>query len=139
MDFSLNAKFPFKVFGARLPKSPTLEWIHKIYKQLYDLSAYAVYAHVNQHPGAVELDDVQDGSLPISYNMAMTTKTLVMCPRRSGGESIYRQDGTEIGKVELNGTVLGGTLLVKSEELFTALKTDSKGLETILAAIGVPS
>ena len=51
---------------------------------------------------------------------------------------VHRQDGTEIAAVELNGTVLGGTLMVKNEELYGVLETDYEKLGGILTAIGIP-
>jgi ATP adenylyltransferase len=51
---------------------------------------------------------------------------------------IKNSDGEEIGSVALNGTVLGGTLLVKSEAEWNALRNDESKLKGILSAIGFP-
>jgi ATP adenylyltransferase len=52
---------------------------------------------------------------------------------------IKNDDGEEIGFVALNGTLLGGTLLVKSEAEYSALRNNKSKLVEILSAIGFPS
>jgi len=75
----------------------------------------------------------------ISYNLAMTQKAIVLCPRLNEGSDISDSDGTSMDSVALNGTLLGGTLLVKSEREFQALSSnDGNKLERIMAAVGVP-
>lgn len=63
---------------------------------------------------------------------------MVLCPRSSEGMRIKNSDGEEIGLVALNGTVLGGTLLVKSEAEFSTLRNDQSTLVKVLSAIGFP-
>lgn len=63
---------------------------------------------------------------------------MVLCPRASEGTKIKSNNGGDIGPVSLNGTVLGGTLLVKSEAEWDALRNDQSKLMDILAAIGFP-
>jgi sulfate adenylyltransferase (ADP) / ATP adenylyltransferase len=60
----------------------------------------------------------------------MTTSGMAICPRRS--------DGSDVGYVELNGTLLGGTLMVKNEEEWDILRTQPEKLTFILNAIGLP-
>jgi ATP adenylyltransferase len=52
---------------------------------------------------------------------------------------IKHRNGEDIGLVALNGTVLGGTLLVKSEAEYSALRDDHSKLVDILSAIGFAS
>jgi ATP adenylyltransferase len=63
---------------------------------------------------------------------------MVLCPRASEGMKIKDSNGEDIGLVALNGTVLGGTLLVKSEAEYSALRNDKSRLVDVLSAIGFP-
>jgi ATP adenylyltransferase len=68
----------------------------------------------------------------------MTTSGMAIVPRRSEGSMLKRDDGTEIGFVQLNGTTLGGTMLVKYLELWEALRARPDKLDDILRDIGIP-
>lgn len=61
---------------------------------------------------------------------------MVLCPRSCEGSKIQGKDGDLIGPVCLNGTLLGGTVLVKSEAEFHTLKSDNSKLEGVLGTIG---
>ena len=50
---------------------------------------------------------------------------------------VQRRDKSDIGMVALNGTLLGGTLMVKDEELFAVLKENAGKLEEVLQAVGI--
>lgn len=52
---------------------------------------------------------------------------------------LRRKDGSEVDFVALNGTVLAGTLMVKSEEAFEMLKEDAGRLGSVLRGIGLPN
>lgn len=75
---------------------------------------------------------------PISYNLGFTSRAFVLCPRASEGLEVQSSAGKTVGLIALNGTVLGGTLLVKSEEEWDVLRNDESKLTAILQAIGVP-
>lgn len=75
---------------------------------------------------------------PISYNLGLTKKSMVLCPRTSEGLEIKNVDGKIIGSVALNGTLLAGTLLVKSEIEWDAVRKDEGILVDVLGTIGVP-
>ncbi|KPI36152.1 5',5'''-P-1,P-4-tetraphosphate phosphorylase 2 [Cyphellophora attinorum] len=74
-----------------------------------------------------------------SYNLALTLKHMAICPRRSETTDI---PGLEAGKhqVALNGTVLGGTMMVKHAEEWETLKNmnGTEELEEMLSKIGFP-
>ncbi|KAL2753049.1 hypothetical protein ACRALDRAFT_1065988 [Sodiomyces alcalophilus JCM 7366] len=76
----------------------------------------------------------------ISYNMAMTRNTLVICPRRAEGATIVSSSGDLVGTLSLNGTVLAGTALVKSEAEWDTIRNDGDGrvLADVLGKIGLP-
>jgi ATP adenylyltransferase len=126
---------PFTYFSAPLPPSPSPAQLHDLYLTLYQEAVEA--------SGGLENDSklVVDTSSPatISYNLAMTKNVLVLCPRQTEGIKVTSIDGHEIGPIALNGTLLGGTLLVKTEAEWLALRNDATKLGTILAAIGIPS
>lgn len=69
----------------------------------------------------------------------MTTEGMVILPRRSEGTMLKRPDGTEIGFVALNGTTLGGTMMVKHQEEWDVLRSQQGKLDSILDAIGIPT
>lgn len=110
----------------------------RVYSDLVDKAVKSVKGFIEKSPGELSLHDTTDGSQPISYNLALTNEVMILCPRRKGGEVIRRADGTELDHVELNGTLLAGTLMVKNEESFNLLKEDPSQLETILKSIGLP-
>ena len=74
----------------------------------------------------------------ISYNLGLTNKSMVLCPRTSEGLQIKNADGKIIGSVALNGTILAGTLLVKSDIEWDAVRKDEGLLVNVLETIGVP-
>jgi ATP adenylyltransferase len=69
----------------------------------------------------------------------MTIEGMAILPRIAEGSSLRRDDGTEIGFVALNGTALGGTLMVKQEEEWNLLREQPEKLDSILRAIGIQS
>lgn len=126
-----------------------------------------------------------DGSnqTTISYNLAMTTRRMIICPRRSETAMIFdstvplrknsglvdsqeassaccrttpdtidnpAKDTTtritrpkmvsQLGPIALNGTILAGTLMVKTEEEWNVLKGPHgpRLLEDILEQVGLP-
>lgn len=93
---------------------------------------YDIYKRLCEHA------DVGNGQ-ELSYNLAMTTENMVLCVREREGKVMRREDGSEAGYVALNGTILGGTLMVKTAELFDLLKNDVSRLREILRDVGIPS
>jgi ATP adenylyltransferase len=109
-----------------------------LYKDLYRASKVAVDRFIAANPKQLDLHSTDGGDLPISYNFAMTTSGMVMMPRRAEGTMLRQEDGSEIGFVALNGTALGGTMMVKHQEEYDALREKPELLDTILTAIGIP-
>ncbi|KAF2461546.1 HIT-like domain-containing protein [Lineolata rhizophorae] len=129
---------PFAHFAARIPDKVTSAQLHGLYLQLYGAGQRAVQSYLDEHPGSLELHSTDDGSLPISYNLALTSSAMALCPRRAEGQMLRRDDGSEIGFVALNGTILAGTLMVKGEEEFETLQRDQSRLDDLLRAAGIP-
>lgn len=131
---------PFVVFPAILPEHPTPDTLHETYTTLLKKAASAVRSHL--HENSVEKVDShfnQDGSSAISYNLGITHKAMILCPRRS--ESGIRNKSPideNLERPALNGTVLAGTLMVKSEEAYESMKKDPGQLVEVLKDVGYP-
>lgn len=109
-----------------------------VYNRLYDAAKAAVDAFISANPDDFALHPTDDGDLPMSYNLAMTTAGMVILPRRAEGTMLHRDDGSEIGFVALNGTTLGGTMMVKHQDEWNMLRHEPGLLDRILGAIGIP-
>jgi ATP adenylyltransferase len=133
-----QSAIPFTHFAVRLPANPTGPQLLNIYNDLYKAAKHAVDVFIAINPGSLTLNPTNAGSLPISYNLAMTLEGMAICPRRAEGSMLRRDDGTEIGFIALNGTTLGGTLMVKHQEEWDVLRAQPEKLESILEAIGIP-
>ncbi|RAL68750.1 hypothetical protein DID88_007445 [Monilinia fructigena] len=122
-------ELPFTYFAASLPVDIQPSDLHAIYIDLHQQACQLMKATSSKN---------LKGNSSISYNLGFTDKSMVLCPRVSEGLSIQDNDGNTIGSVALNGTLLAGTLLVKSETEWDAVRKDEKILVDILKAIGVP-
>lgn len=109
-----------------------------MYNDLYLHAKQAIDGFISTYPGQLSLHGSGEGSLPISYNMAMSTRGIAIVPRRNAGHMLRRDDGTDVGFVQLNGTVLGGTLMVKFQDEWDILRQDPEKLDAVLEAIGIP-
>ncbi|RWA12761.1 hypothetical protein EKO27_g2308 [Xylaria grammica] len=123
---------PFTVFTSPIRADTSAEERHLTYLALYKRAVHAALA-------IADVEVAIEGEAQISYNLAMTSTCMALCPRRAEGVSINDGDGNEIGKVALNGTVLAGTALVKNELEWNALKTTSEMMSCVLRGIGIPS
>lgn len=128
---------PFTHFAYRFSSEPSGPQLLQMYNHLYKAAKEAVDDYIKANPGQLALHPTDAGDLPISYNLAMTTAGMAIMPRRSEGHVLRGDDGTEIGLVQLNGTALGGTLMVKAQKEFDELRKPEQ-LDTILRAIGIP-
>jgi sulfate adenylyltransferase (ADP) / ATP adenylyltransferase len=134
-------ELPFMYFAKRLPCEPTPGQLHHLYIELYDKACSLVREYAMKHPYEDQLlSDDQNGESAISYNLGLTDKVMVLCPRRAEGSFISDRDTetANIGPVSLNGTVLAGTLLVKNEAEWNGLRNDMSQLTKVLGAIGIP-
>ncbi|TKA51881.1 hypothetical protein B0A49_13108, partial [Cryomyces minteri] len=128
-------KVPFTHFAAPIPVSPKPSHLFKLYTDLYEAAASAVRSYIGSHPGDLELHSEEGGAAPISYNLALTTAGMMICPRKKEGDLLRRDDGEEVGSVALNGTILAGTLVVKDEGEWELLKNDNGKLNELLRAV----
>jgi len=123
---------PFVYFSSVIPDNPNPRQLHDIYISLYDKACQAAKGSPTETPATGRESS-------ISYNMGITDRAIVLCPRNSEGIKIRSIGGELIGPVSLNGTVLGGTLLVKTEEEWKALRKDELKLMEVLGSIGIKS
>ncbi|KAH7170164.1 HIT-like domain-containing protein [Dactylonectria macrodidyma] len=134
-DSLLTRPAPFTTFAEKIVLGTSAKDLHAAYLRLYRQACQAVATY----SGSTRTDEEApcEGETRISYNMAMTKDTLVICPRLAEGSRIVGKDGQELGTLSLNGTVLAGTALVKSEVEWEALKNDPEGLLQVLSSIGL--
>ncbi|KFZ04637.1 hypothetical protein V502_10000, partial [Pseudogymnoascus sp. VKM F-4520 (FW-2644)] len=127
-----QAKLPFTYFAAPIKGATSPEKLHETYLALHKMARYAMDTFVKRTGG-------EEGE-EMSYNLAFTESTMVILPRRWEGLAFPTglKDPKETGVVSLNGTVLGGTLLVKDELEWEALKRDGGMLKELLREIGIP-
>ncbi|KAL7934970.1 ATP adenylyltransferase domain-containing protein [Trichoderma chlorosporum] len=129
---------PFVVFSESISTEINPTSLHAAYLRLYKKACQAVAQHAGTtNPTSDEFPVT--GEARISYNLAMTKDTIVICPRLSEGSEIKSsEESSPVGSLALNGTLLAGTALVKSEAEWDALKKSPSELLAILKSIGVP-
>lgn len=110
---------PFVHFARSLEPDPLGPELLSIYNELYNAAKDAVNTFIATSSEDFALHPDDEGSSPISYNLAMTTSGMAILPRRSEGTMLQRDDGSEIGFVALNGTTLGGTMMVSRKGTYT--------------------
>jgi sulfate adenylyltransferase (ADP) / ATP adenylyltransferase len=79
------------------------------------------------------------GANTFSYNFAMTSTKMVMCLRGRGDVPLCDENGKDLGMLSINGTILAGTLMTKSQEAYDLLRSSTGAFEEVLAAIGSQS
>ncbi|KAI0393911.1 hypothetical protein F5Y17DRAFT_283059 [Xylariaceae sp. FL0594] len=121
---------PFTIFTSRIAPEMTAGERYRAYVELYKKAVRASLS-------AVEV--AEQGEAQISYNFAMTSTSMALCPRTAEGARIRDGEGREIGRLNLNGTVLAGTALVKTEAEWDTLRSGRAVLSDVLRRIGVPS
>ena len=134
-----HPRLPFTHFAQPFDAEPSGPQLLAMYNQLYKAAKASVDAFSSAHPDELALHAVDNGDMPISYNLAMTTAGMVILPRRAEGTMLRRDDdGSEVGFVALNGTALAGTMMVKNQGEWDMLRGQPELLDSILARIGIP-
>ncbi|KAI1321013.1 ATP adenylyltransferase-domain-containing protein [Xylariaceae sp. FL0255] len=131
---SSSSLLPFTVLTASLTTDMSPMERHVTYLDLYRRAVQIVrrQAEINDE----EIPDT--GEAKISYNLALTSTSMALCPRMAEGFRIRNRAGDDLGGVALNGTVLAGTALVKNEAEWDALRSNSMLLSDHMSEIGVP-
>ncbi|KAF1838826.1 Ap4A phosphorylase-like protein II [Decorospora gaudefroyi] len=135
---SSSPELPFTHFARLFGSEPSGAELLAMYKDLYQAAKAAIETFIAANPEQLAFHPTDGGDLPISYNLAMTTAGMAILPRRAAGTMLRRDDGSDIGFIALNGTTLGGTMMVKYQEEWDVLRGKPQVLDNILAAIGVP-
>ncbi|TAQ85731.1 hypothetical protein B7494_g5953 [Chlorociboria aeruginascens] len=131
-------EMPFTYFSAAIPENPSAAELHQIYTKLHKMGCRAVEESVENSDGTHLSLHSDHNESSISYNLGFTHKVMALCPRVSEGIVIKSETNEDVGLVALNGTLLAGTILVKSELEWSALRKDESKLKYILGAIGIP-
>lgn len=129
---------PFVHFGVPVPADVDAAALYAIYIILYAAARASVEKYIAANFGELSLHSMEGGDLPISYNLGMTASCMSICPRRAEERMVQRSDGSDVDKVALNGTMLGGTLMVKDEEVWDVMRHDVRKVEQVLEAAGLP-
>ncbi|KAL1863209.1 bifunctional AP-4-A phosphorylase/ADP sulfurylase [Paecilomyces lecythidis] len=129
-------QLPFMHFARDIPSNPSADMLYEIYLSLYR-------AAVTAARGASEDLSRTEGPAAISYNLAMTLSTMIICPRRSETAQLtidpqQASDVHQAGTLSLNGTILAGTLMVKAEAEWNELRSNPENLNAVLTAISFP-
>ncbi|OAX82004.1 hypothetical protein ACJ72_03653 [Emergomyces africanus] len=141
-DHPSSFKLPFACYAVNLPEEPSADDLHHSYLRLYAMAVKAAQSSQDSQLRTVDLKNVQiDGPATISYNLAMTTSRMMICPRKSEFAWLpidpnRRNETQETGLVRLNGTILAGTLMVKAAAEWDVLRNQPDILERVLEAIG---
>ena len=131
-----NHSLPFCNYTMRIPPNPSVGVLQHIYHQLYDSAKKSVKSWKEGRSLEHTAVDNTSRAASISYNLAMTTDAMALCPRRK--ESVMIPSTSDVGSVAINGTILGGTLMVKDKTEWEALKQGQVMVDDILAEIGIP-
>lgn len=105
-----------------LPLAVTMTSLHEK-KSWNSRTLYQEYRELMEAKEQVN-DEPLDGRT-LSYNLAMTSTDMLVCPRVRESVTIKDDEGKELGSLSPNGTLLGGTLMVKSREAFDFLRTNT--------------
>ena len=138
--------FPFLHFVARLSPTLTSAELYVLYIRLYKQATSAVkkyQTHRQSREDEVGVESREEGWSEISYNLAMTTYAMALCPRRREDAHIEMgvddEQQNRIGPASFNGTILARTLMVKTQGEWDALRRDDgSGLKRMLEAVGFP-
>ena len=128
---------PFSTFAEIIRPGMSPAELRAAYLRQYRRACIAVGQFLGRLDVSEGAETQESGPARISYNVAVTRHALIVCPRLADGAPVW-DEGEVVGKLALNGTVLAGTALVKSEIEWDALRKDPNELLQVLSAIGLP-
>jgi len=126
VDEQVQEKLPFRVFVEEIHEAMDGKQLREVYLQLYRKACESA----GLSGGA------DRGQARVSYNLAMTSTVMVVMPRVAEG-GIVTDGDEEVGRLALNGTVLAGTALVKTQREWDVLRGDPGQVGRVLGRIGV--
>ncbi|EHY59449.1 bifunctional AP-4-A phosphorylase/ADP sulfurylase [Exophiala dermatitidis] len=127
-----DPSLPFLHFSTPLEGTPSSASLHSKYMLLLKAALSAALLPGKSLEQDIEVE--RDGLAVFSYNLAMTTERMAICPRRR--ESVAIPGAGPASSVAPNGTILGGTLMVKFEAEWDILQQDHSILDGMLTTIG---
>jgi sulfate adenylyltransferase (ADP) / ATP adenylyltransferase len=141
-----NTNLPFLALSTPLTASLSASELHRRYVHLLRMAIYLTNGGStsqlsHQSTDTQITESPESHKVAISYNLALTESRMAICPRLAEGAPIHGLDGSQVA---LNGTILGGTALVKERNVWDALRAEQETaerrlLDTLLTAIGSPS
>jgi len=133
-----NPALPFVHFATRLEAGVSSSSLYSKYIMLMKAALSASQSSTGElsRELRVHAEIAENGRTTFSYNLALTTDTMAICPRKS--ESAPIEGLSEDHEVAINGTILGGTLMVKNETEWNTLRQNPHMLDGILESIGYP-
>ena len=131
-----NPSLSFHHYAMNIPENPGTGVLQGLYRHLYECASRAVRAWNEEHLSEQTAASNNTREATISYNLAMTTRAMAICPRRKEAGKILTC-GVE-GSVAVNGTILGGTLMVKELNDWEAVRQSHVTIDDILSEIGIP-
>ena len=136
-NYTSNARLPIRHFAIAL-EDETPSSLHSKYINLLQIALAATKKPAEafiEHDEHVEIKN--HGQANFSYNLAMTPEIMAICPRRSESAAIPGLGDDHFASI--NGTILGGTFMVKEEEEWHTLRNMPHALDAILETIGYPT
>lgn len=134
LEEEVRRRVPFQTFAERIGPGADLEGV---YLRLYRRACEAVLGSAEAGAGDAGRE------AKVDYNLAMTRDAMVIAPRVAEGTTVSAvgDNGARevVGKLALNGTVLAGTALVKTQAEWDALRAEPDQLLEILGRIGLPA
>lgn len=130
-----NPKLPFIHFAVSLEDDPD----HADILRKYQILLRAAFAGINGQVSGESLEKARiddHGKTTFSYNLAMTTKLMVILPRREESSRVLEAPGSEVA---INGTILAGTMMVKADEEWQRLREEPDTVQRILCDILFPT
>ena len=131
-----NPSLPFCHYAMKIPENPSTSLLESIYRSLYDNAHKSVQSWKQVRQPGHTTTDLDSGEATISYNLAMTTNCMAICPRRHEIAIIQTTSGD--GSAAINGTILGGTIMVNEMSEWDALRLGHVAIDEVLAEIGIP-
>jgi sulfate adenylyltransferase (ADP) / ATP adenylyltransferase len=132
-----NPALPFVHYATKIETNTSPSSLYSKYLMLMKAALSATKSSSNTQQD-YDIDDKveieKNGQTTFSYNLAITTDTMAICPRKC--ESALIPGLGDDHDVSINGTILGGTLMVKDETEWKTLRHDPHMLDCILEAIG---
>lgn len=117
---STHRSLPFTHFLLRIPTNLSPSQLLTSHKNVYNTPVDAIGTSCPEMLLASGESEVVANVTTLSYNVAMTTSRMAICPTRSEASIIGSRNGS--GLIAFDGTLLAGRLLVKTEEECISLR-----------------